>query len=105
MSAADTHRGQSCCRHPTLPARWNMLVKGCGEGIGNPKPQAALPACKDISKDLIGKNSANLNVLLDRVLYAFCKGACLEKGFAKGELCVKLQLDSDLTCDLWRVLE
>lgn len=85
-----------------FPARRNMLVKGCGESIGNPKPQATLLACKGISKDLLGINSARLNVLLDRVLYPFCKRACLEKGqdLHKGELCVKMQLDSDLTCDL-----
>lgn len=45
------------------------------DSIGNPKPQATLPACKGISKDLAGINSASLNVL-----YPFCKGAYLEKG-------------------------
>lgn len=60
-----------------FPARWNMLVKGFGESIGNPKPQATLPACKGTSKGLVG---INFNVLFYRVLYPFCKGACLEKG-------------------------
>lgn len=107
VSATDTHRGQTAADTQHFPARRNMLVKGCGESIGNPKPQATLPACEGISKDLLGINSASINVLLDRVLYAFCKGACLKKGqdLQTGELCVTMQLDSDLTCNLWRVLE